>query len=194
MLIFDDGLQDNQIDYNLKFVCFDGDQRIGNGLLLPAGPLREKIESLKKYDLVFIKKGNNLNSLIKLIKKHNKRIKIFITDYEISKISKLNRSKKYLIYSGIGNPYSFNKILKRNKIKIIDNIIFPDHHAYSNYDFKYILDKARQKNVEIITTEKDYVKVPKKLQKKIKFIKVNLIINNEKKLIKFLKLNLNDKN
>ena len=194
VLIFDDGLQDNQIDYNLKFVCFDGDQRIGNGLLLPAGPLREKIESLKKYDLVFIKKGNNLNSLIELIKKHNKRIKIFITDYEISKISKLNRSKKYLIYSGIGNPYSFNKILKQNKIKIIDNIIFPDHHAYSNNDFKYILDKAKQKNAEIITTEKDYVKVPKKLQKKIKFIKVNLIINNEKKLIKFLKLNLNDKN
>ena len=194
MLIFDDGLQDNQIDYNLKFVCFDGDQRIGNGLLLPAGPLRKKIESLKKYDLVFIKKGNNLNSLIELIKKHNKRIKIFITDYEISKISKLNRSKKYLIYSGIGNPYSFNKILKQNKIKIIDNIIFPDHHSYSNNDFKYILDKAKQKNAEIITTEKDYVKVPKKLQKKIKFIKVNLIINNEKKLIKFLKLNLNDKN
>ena len=194
VLIFDDGLQDNQIDYNLKFVCFDGDQRIGNGLLLPAGPLREKIESLKKYDLVFIKKGNNLKSLIELIKKHNKRIKIFITDYEISKISKLNKSKKYLIYSGIGNPYSFNKILKQNKIKIIDNIIFPDHHAYSNHDFKYILDKAKQKNAEIITTEKDYVKVPKKLQKKIKFIKVNLIINNEKKLIKFLKLNLNDKN
>ena len=194
VLIFDDGLQDNQIDYNLKFVCFDGYQRIGNGLLLPAGPLREKIESIKKYDLVFIKKGNNLNSLIELIKKYNKRIKIFITDYKISKISKLNRSKKYLTYSGIGDPYSFNKILKQNKIKIVDNIIFPDHHAYSNHDFKYILDKAKQKNAEIITTEKDYVKVPKKLQKKIKFIKVNLIINNEKKLIKFLKLNLNDKN
>ena len=194
VLIFDDGLQDNQIDYNFKFVCFDGDLGIGNGLLLPAGPLRETINSLKNYDVVFIKKGNNLKNLIKLIEKHNKRIKIFITDYKVSKFSKFNRSKKYLIYSGIGNPHSFAKILKQNKVKIIDKIIFPDHHSYSNQDFNFILNKARQNNAEIITTEKDYVKVPKKLQKKIKFLKVNLIIHNEKKLIKFLKLNLNDKN
>ena len=197
MLIFDDGLQDNQIDYNFKFVCFDGDLGIGNGLLLPAGPLREAINSLKKYDVVFIKKGNNLNNLnnlIKIIEKHNKRIKIFITDYKVSKFSKFNRSKKYLIYSGIGNPHGFAKILKQNKVKIIDKIIFPDHHSYSNQDFNFILNKAKQNNAEIITTEKDYVKVPKELQKKIKFLKVNLIIHNEKKLIKFLKLNLNDKN
>ena len=194
VLIFDDGLQDNQIDYNFKFVCFDGDLGIGNGLLLPAGPLRETINSLKKYDVVFIKKGNNLNNLIKLIEKHNKRIKIFITDYKVSKFSKFNRSKKYLIYSGIGNPHSFAKILKQNKVKIVDKIIFPDHHSYSNQDFNFILNKAKQNNAEIITTEKDYVKVPKELQKKIKFLKVNLIIHNEKKLIKFLKLNLNDKN
>ena len=194
VLIFDDGLQDNQIDYNFKFVCFDGDLGIGNGLLLPAGPLRETINSLKKYDVVFIKKGNNLNNLIKLIEKHNKKIKIFITDYKVSKFSKFNRSKKYLIYSGIGNPHGFAKILKQNKVKIVDKIIFPDHHSYSNQDFNFILNKAKQNNAEIITTEKDYVKVPKELQKKIKFLKVNLIIHNEKKLIKFLKLNLNDKN
>ena len=194
VLIFDDGLQDNQIDYNFKFVCFDGELGIGNGLLLPAGPLRETINSLKKYHVVFIKKGNNLNNLIKLIEKHNKRIKIFITDYKVSKFSKFNRSKKYLIYSGIGNPHSFAKILKQNKVKIVDKIIFPDHHSYSNQDFNFILNKAKQNNAEIITTEKDYVKVPKELQKKIKFLKVNLIIHNEKKLIKFLKLNLNDKN
>ena len=194
VLIFDDGLQDNQIDYNFKFVCFDGDLGIGNGLLLPAGPLRETINSLKKYDVVFIKKGNNLNNLIKLIEKHNKRIKIFITDYKVSKFSKFNKSKKYLIYSGIGNPHNFAKILKQNKVKIVDKIIFPDHHSYSNQDFNFILNKAKQNNAEIITTEKDYVKVPKKLQKKIKFLKINLIIHNEKKLIRFLKLNLNDKN
>ena len=194
VLIFDDGLQDNQIDYNFKFVCFDGDLGIGNGLLLPAGPLRETINSLKKYDVVFIKKGNNLNNLIKLIEKHNKRIKIFITDYKVSKFSKFNKSKKYLIYSGIGNPHNFAKILKQNKVKIVDKIIFPDHHSYSNQDFNFILNKAKQNNAEIITTEKDYVKVPKELQKKIKFLRVNLIIHNEKKLIKFLKLNLNDKN
>ena len=52
--IFDDGLQDRSINYNLKFVCFNRSKSIGNGFLIPAGPLREKIKSLKKYDAVFI--------------------------------------------------------------------------------------------------------------------------------------------
>ena len=54
-LIFDDGLQDTNIDYNLKIVCFDSQNWIGNGFLIPSGPLREKISSLKKYDCIFLK-------------------------------------------------------------------------------------------------------------------------------------------
>ena len=60
LLIFDDGLQDNVIDYDIKFVCFDSHNWIGNGNLMPSGPLREKLSSLKKYDGIFIK-----NRLIK---------------------------------------------------------------------------------------------------------------------------------
>ena len=77
-LIFDDGLQDLNIDYDLKFVCFDGDNFIGNGQLIPSGPLREKLESLKKYDAVFFKNNNN-SSFVELIKKNNSRIEIFNT-------------------------------------------------------------------------------------------------------------------
>ena len=43
--IFDDGLQDKSINYDLEFVCFNNIKCIGNGLLIPAGPLREKINS-----------------------------------------------------------------------------------------------------------------------------------------------------
>ena len=58
--IFDDGLQDKKLDYDLKFVCFDSENWIGNGKLIPAGPLREDISSLRKYDAVFLK-DNDLN-------------------------------------------------------------------------------------------------------------------------------------
>ena len=53
LVIFDDGLQEKKIDYDLKFVCFDSKNWIGNGLLIPSGPLREEINSLRKYDGVF---------------------------------------------------------------------------------------------------------------------------------------------
>ena len=61
VIIFDDGLQEKDIDYDLKIVCFKNKNWIGNGQLIPAGPLREKIESLKKYDVVFLN-GKSENS------------------------------------------------------------------------------------------------------------------------------------
>ena len=71
ILIFDDGLQDRYVDYDLKFVCFDEDKWIGNGRLIPSGPLREKLESLNKYDAVFIKSRKKVDGyLIKSIKKN----------------------------------------------------------------------------------------------------------------------------
>ena len=55
IIIFDDGLQDKALKYDLNFVCFDTLNWIGNGNLIPAGPLREKVNSLKKFDAVFLK-------------------------------------------------------------------------------------------------------------------------------------------
>ena len=54
VIIFDDGLQDKKLDYNLKFVCFDAMTWIGNGQIIPAGPLRENLNSLKKYHAIFL--------------------------------------------------------------------------------------------------------------------------------------------
>ena len=70
--IFDDGLQDKSIDYDLKFVCFNSKNWIGNGELIPSGPLREKVGSLKNYDAVFLKNIDNPNyNIINLIKNIN---------------------------------------------------------------------------------------------------------------------------
>ena len=52
--ILDDGLQDKKIDYDISIACFNSSYGIGNGYLLPAGPLREKLEILKKYSAIFV--------------------------------------------------------------------------------------------------------------------------------------------
>ena len=56
IIIFDDGLQDKYIDYDIKFACFDSLSGFGNGNLIPAGPLRESLSSIKRFDAIFIKK------------------------------------------------------------------------------------------------------------------------------------------
>ena len=192
ILIFDDGLQDKKIDYNLKFVCFDGNTWIGNGCLLPSGPLREELKSLKKYDGVFLKNSKSFD--IKIIKKINPKIKIFLSHYEITNLNKFNLSNNFLIFSGIGNPKDFKNILIKNNFKIIRELIYPDHFKYRYDDIISIKKLAKKLNAKIITTEKDFAKLSKKDKKNINFIKIDLKIKNEKNLINFIKYKLNETN
>ena len=190
-LIFDDGLQDRHINYDLEFVCFDTDKWIGNGNLIPSGPLREKISSLKKYDAVFLKKdGEQLEEIKDIIKKINPNIRIFNSLYKILNTNKFDFSKNYLIVSGIGNPKGFKKILLNNKFNIVDEIIFPDHYNYKKKDIDYIKQRAKNIKAEIVTTEKDYVKIKEFENNNIKSIEVNLEIENKMDLINFLKSKL----
>ena len=191
IIIFDDGLQDKTISYDLEFVCFDVKNFIGNGLLIPSGPLREKLDSLMKYDGVFLKSENQIDvEKLNLIKKYNPKIEIFITFLEINNLLEFDLKKDYLIFSGIGNPESFKDILEKNNFNIVEEIIFPDHHDYKNREIEDILKKAKDKSAAIITTEKDYVKISKEYSHDIKFLSINLKIQNEKKLINFLKSQL----
>tara|TARA_B100000780_G_C21116145_1_gene451590 strand:+ start:969 stop:1910 length:942 start_codon:yes stop_codon:yes gene_type:complete len=189
--IFDDGLQDRSINYHLKFVCFNNIKWIGNGLLIPAGPLREKIESISKYDVVFIN-GNQIDTtnLKLIIKKYNQHIKIFESHYIPTNIDQFDTEENYVIFSGIGNPETFIETITRYKLNIVKKITFPDHYHYTQKDIDKIRLQAKNLKAKIITTEKDYVKIDTNINDDIKFLKIELKIKNEKKLIDYLKLHI----
>jgi tetraacyldisaccharide 4'-kinase len=192
-LIFDDGLQDRNVSYDLKFVCFNSYNWIGNNKLIPAGPLREKISSLKKYDAVFLKKNNEINDDIKQkIKSNNPKIEIFDTQYEVQNLDKFDLSKKYLFFCGIGNPLNFKDTLQKHKFNIVDEIIFPDHFNYKKKDIKNIKERAKKNDACIITTEKDYVKISLEDKNDINYLDIDLKIENENKLMKFIVTKLNE--
>ena len=194
LVIFDDGLQDRELTYDIKAVCFDSETWIGNGQLIPSGPLREKLDSLKKYDIIFLKNNySKLDNIIEIIKNYNPSIKIFITEYNLKNLNEFNLSDSFVIFSGIGNHESFKKLILKKNFKIVEEIIFSDHYDYTNDEIKNIISKAQKLNAKILTTEKDFVKIPKELQKKINFIKINLNIANEVELVNFIKLKLNEK-
>jgi|TARA_B110000211_G_scaffold220503_1_gene267178 tetraacyldisaccharide 4'-kinase len=189
--IFDDGLQDKSINYDLRIVCFNNIKWIGNGFLIPAGPLREKINSISKYDLAFLNGNEKDNSNLKLLlKKYNANIEIFESNYKVLNIKQFNINEKYIIFSGIGNPDSFKQTLISNNIKITKEIIFPDHHNYTQKNIDYIRLQARQFNSKILTTEKDYTKIKSYKNDDIKYLKIELDIKNEDKLIDYLKMHI----
>ena len=185
--IFDDGLQDKNIKYDIKIVCFNEEVGAGNGCLLPAGPLRESVKNLKKYDVVFLN-GNNINEsdFEKKIQKDFPHIKIFKSTYSIKNLHEFDTKEQYLVFAGIGNFDSFIDMLKKNNFRILDTIAYPDHYNYSKSDIEKILDIAKLKKAKIITTEKDYIKIAEEYKKEINTIKIELNIANENKFNEFL--------
>ena len=192
--IFDDGLQDSSIKYDLEIVCFNNLNWIGNGLTLPSGPLRENINNLKSYENVFL--NGNEESLIAIkeqIKRINPNININSGKYIPLNIGEFDKDQNYLVFSGIGNHKTFVEMLKNNKLKIVSDLEYPDHYQYSKRDFDEIIINAKKFNAHIITTEKDYLRLENFNRNKIFYVKSSLEISDEKSLTNKL-LKLNEKN
>jgi len=192
--IFDDGLQDSSIKYDMEIVCFNNLNWIGNGLTLPSGPLRESINNLKFYENAFLN-GNeeNLIAIKDQIKKINPNIDINSGKYTPLNINEFDKNQSYLVFSGIGNHKTFVEMLKNNKLKIVSDLEYPDHYQYSKKDFDEIIINAKKYNAHIITTEKDYLRLENFSRNEILYIKSSLNILDEKSLTNKLS-KLNEKN
>ena len=183
--ILDDGLQDKSINYDISLVCFNTINWIGNGLTIPAGPLRENIKNLKNYSHVFLN-GNleNLDYLRQEILKINSKINIHIGKYLPTNLDQFDKKDRYLVFSGIGNHITFVSMIKNCGLDILKDIEFPDHYNYTNIDIKKILSEAKDLNCKIITTEKDYLRITNMNKDKIGFIKSEIQIIDEDNFIK----------
>ena len=87
----------------------------------------------------------------------NKEIKIFYTKYKAQNIDEF-KNKKVIAFAGIGNPINFFNLLRDNNIDILEEISFPDHHKYSQKELENLINKAKENNTILLTTEKDYFK------------------------------------
>ena len=188
LAILDDGLQDKKIKYNLSIVCFNTTYGIGNEYLLPAGPLRESLSTLRNYSAIFLIGNRKNKKLFSTLRTYNN--KIFYSNYSALNIKKFNRKKEYLFFCGIGNPEEFENTLKKYKFNIVDKVIFPDHHNFKDNEINDIKKLATQNNLEIITTQKDYKRLSKKNKKNIKFLEIELKIKNKNKFSNFLNENI----
>ena len=188
VVILDDGLQDYKIKKNLSIVCFNENQLIGNGLVLPSGPLRENLSALKDVEVVLIN-GKKNKSFEEKIYNINKNLKIFYSYYKPLNLEDF-KSKKLFALAGIGNPNNFFRIIEENNLEIEKKFIFPDHYKFSKSEIQNIIQEAESKNAEIIMTEKDYFKIRDFNLKKLNFLKVSLKIQNKEELIGIIEKNI----
>jgi len=158
--ILDDGFQDLSINKNFSIICFNEKQWIGNGLIIPAGPLRESLSALKRASCVIVNGNKNIDIENKILK-YNKKIKIFYTKYLPQNINEF-KNKKITAFAGIGNPKNFFNLLRDYNIDVKTSIRFPDHYKYSEKELDNLIDTAKKKNTVLLNTEKEYFKIKKK--------------------------------
>ena len=177
--ILDDGLQDYRFKKDIKIFCFDQNDFIGNGFLLPAGPLRETFDTIKDADFILIKgeKDSKLeNQLIKYVNIN----KLYYVDYSPKNINDF-KNKKILAFAGIGSPENFFSLLKKSNLQIFKTLSFPDHYNYKLSDLKKINFLAEKDGLKVLTTEKDYYRLKHFNLNNFDYLKIEYKIDNEKK-------------
>lgn len=172
IIITDDGMQDNRFESFCTIMVIDGHFGFGNKMLFPAGLLRETIVSgVKKSDFAVVIGEGEFDLALPMLR----------ADL-VSKAS-LN-GQKVIAFAGIGNPNKFFHSVARAGGNIIERIAFADHYQYTKKDMEYLLSLGHQ----LITTEKDYVRIDEMYKDRIQTLPVELVFSDKNKLQKLLNL------
>jgi len=183
--IFDDGLQEKDIVYDISFVCFNKKNLSGNGRVIPAGPLRESLNNIEKYKNIFFNGNDEDNENFKrILNQKYSNLNFFESKYVLLNLDQIDLNKKYVVFSGIGNHQTFVDMLKKNKLDLVQNFEFSDHYNYLQKDIEKILKFAFKNNAKILTTEKDYLRLNEQLRRGIDYTKINLKISEKDKFKK----------
>ena len=172
--LLDDGFQDTKFLKDLSIVCFNENNWIGNGNIIPSGPLRESLDALKYADCIMIK-GKKDQKKERQLLNYNKKLQFFYFDYNIE-IDNSIREKKIVAFAGIGNPKSFFELLTEKNLNVIEKTSFPDHYKFTDNDLNKIINFSKENNAIILTTEKDYERLEHKYKSLIYFTKLSVKI------------------
>lgn len=173
VIIMDDGLQNYSVKKHISFLTIDRNMMFGNGLCVPSGPLRQSYNTCSKNINAIIFTGDN--NKVDKFNNFNKRKFNSYTKLNLKGFSIIN--KKYLAFSGLANNLKFFNSLIRENFNLHHTKEFSDHHVYKDKDIIKLIEFAKKYDLNLITTEKDFVKVPKKFHSKIKYVPIDIEFN-----------------
>ena len=159
VIIMDDGFQNPGLEKDLSVIVIDRKMGVGNGRTIPAGPLRAGMSfQLSKADaLIVAGAGDAAEPVIQRARAAG----LVILEAEIvaNEDTDWLLAKPLIAFSGIGHPDKFFQTLETIGCEIVGRADFPDHHTYSAADADRLLELAKRNNAQLVTTEKDFVRI-----------------------------------
>ncbi len=178
VIILDDGFQNPAVAYDLSIVVVDGTRGFGNGRVIPAGPLREPVDAgLARADLVVCIGDSDLSFDLPTLRGRLEPLRTGMTWTDMP----------VLAFAGIGNPDKFFTSLKAAGVKLIHAEGLSDHQPLTTALMVRLEAEAKLRRAQMVTTEKDAVRLPAAFRSKVLTFPVRLQFSDERILHNALK-------
>lgn len=184
VILMDDGFQNPDLRKDVSVIVVDGTVAFGNEKLLPAGPLREPIaDGIKRADALIIMGDDRhylterFSYLLPVFQAH------LVPDFDITDW----KGQPVVGFTGIGRPEKFRQTLLSIGVKLKDFVPFADHHFFSMTELNQLMSLADEYKAKLVTTEKDWGRLPSGYQNMVTPISVAVKWKDEPALLDFLK-------
>lgn len=158
LIIMDDGFQSARLTFDFALLVIDSRRGIGNGHLIPSGPVRAPIPRQIRHASALLKIGNGdrADALVRQSSRAGKQI--YAANVEALDDGSL-KDMPVLAWCGIADPEKFFRTVRETGAAIVETRSFPDHHHFSEDEIADLLDRAAAKDCLLVTTAKDWVRL-----------------------------------
>jgi tetraacyldisaccharide 4'-kinase len=157
-IIMDDGFQSRTLHYDYALITLDARRGIGNGAVIPGGPLRAPLIDQMRWATAILRIGDGDRG-DRVIRAASRAAKPIMQGHlEPANVREIS-GKQVLAFAGIGDPTKFYETLKKYGCYLADTHSFADHHVYTHNEARQLLEKASSEGLELVTTEKDAVRL-----------------------------------
>lgn len=182
VIVMDDGFQNPSIFKDKNIVVIDGEYGIGNGEMLPSGPLRESLKSAVKRTSFFVIMGQDKQNLEeRFLNNGIKVVRAYVEEKDIPK-----GDDKYVAFCGLGRPEKFFNSLRKAGYNIVEQLSYDDHYMYDENDYDKLVQEANKHKAKLITTKKDWVKFSVESRKAIGFLDIDIEFYNNDEFMELL--------
>ncbi len=176
VIVMDDGFQNPSLKKDLSFVVIDAQTGFGNGLLIPAGPLRERVApGLARADAIILMAppGDEI-AAAQLRPYLEKSARPVLNARLTPDAPPLEAKRRAVVFAGIGRPTKFLATAEAQGYEIADALAYADHHAYTDKDWRDLTQMAQEHEAILLTTEKDAVRLSPEQRMQVEVIAVHV--------------------
>ncbi len=156
--IMDDGFQSRRLHDDYGLLIVDGHRGIGNGHVLPAGPLRAPIRTQLRHAHAILRLDEGRHAVPVIRRAARAGLPVYSAMTRVVRPEHF-AGRRMLAFAGIGNPAKFFLTLSGTGAEIVRTREFPDHYPYRDEDLRQLEEEASAQGLELVTTAKDAVRL-----------------------------------